>query len=257
MISQYSENEKKAISEAERLKDISVKYGVSYCTREDARYPSALKRLKNMPALLFYKGNIEIVNSHRNVALIGSRRLSANGKALSFNAGKIAGNAGLNVVNGLALGCDTEALKGALSVNGKCIAILPCGLDNILPKTNQGLAEEILEKGGCLLSEYPVGTPVQKYMYVQRDRLQSGISQGVIIIEADRESGTMHTASYAISQYKRLACYFHSLLEAASGNKYLEDTGKADVLKSEQDLSHFLQSLTQAEEYEQMRLDIF
>lgn len=257
MTSQYSEKEKKAISEAKRQKDISSKYGIFYCTKEDTQYPSALKKLKNMPAVLYYKGNIEIINRYKNVAVIGSRQFSASGKNLSFNAGKAAGNIGLNVVNGLALGCDTEALKGALSVNGKCIAILPCGLDNIQPKTNRKLAEEIIEKGGCLLSEYPVGTTLQKYMYVERDRLQSGISQGVIIIEANKESGTMHTATYAINQYKRLACYYHKLLELSSGNKYLEDMGKADILKSEQDLRLFLQSLTQEEEYEQMSLNLF
>lgn len=249
---QYSEKEKKALAEAERLKNISMNYGIAFCTKEDEHYPSALRKLNNMPALLYYKGNIEIINTYKNVAIIGSRQFSTNGKNISFNAGKIAVEAGLNVVNGLALGCDTEVLKGALSADGKCIAILPCGLENIQPKTNRRLAEEILEKGGCLLSEYPVGTNIQKYMYIERDRLQSGISQGVVIIEAEKESGTMHTASYAINQFKRLACYYHQLLQLSSGNKYLEDTGKAEILKSDQDLQSFLHDILNECDYEQL-----
>lgn len=255
MITSYSEKEKQILAEAERLKDISYKYGISYCFREDKNYPSSLKQIANMPPLIYYKGNIEIINNNRNLAIIGSRQFSANGKNISFNTGKLASEAGLNVVNGLALGCDTEALKGALSANGKCIAILPCGLDDVQPKTNRKLAEEILEKGGCLLSEYPVGSRIQKYMYVERDRLQSGISQGVIIIEAEKESGTMHTAKYAINQYKRLACYYHKMLEMSSGNKYLEDIGKAEILKSDHDLQIFLQTIVKENDYEQLTFD--
>lgn len=208
-----------------------------------------------MPALLYYKGNIEIINQHKNVAIIGSRKFSSSGKDAAFHAGKAAGKVGINVVNGLALGCDAEAIRGALSVNGKCIAILPCGLDNIQPKTNQKLAEEILSKGGCLLSEYPIGTNLQKYMYVERDRLQSGISQGVLIIEAEKESGTMHTASFAINQYKRLACYYHQLLKLSSGNKYLEDSGKATIIKSDDDLQIFYNSILGENTFEQLTLD--
>ena len=92
-------------------------------------------------------------------------------------------------------------------------------------------------------------------MYVERDRLQSGISQGVIIIEAEKESGTMHTAKYAINQYKRLACYYHRMLEMSSGNKYLEDIGKAEILKSDHDLQIFLQTIVKENDYEQLTFD--
>jgi DNA processing protein len=114
---------------------------------------------------------------------------------------------GITVVNGLALGCDTYALKGALSVGGKCIAVMPCGLDQIVPKSNYYLARTILENGGLLISEYPIGTKLEKYMYVERDRLQSTVSDAIIVIEASYQSGTMHTVRAARRQGKPTACY--------------------------------------------------
>ena len=84
---------------------------------------------------------------------------------------------GFDVVNGLAVGCDTAALRGALSEGGRCVAVLPCGLDMVVPSVNEYLAQEILEKGGCLISEYAEGTEPEKYRYVQRDRLQGRLSE--------------------------------------------------------------------------------
>lgn len=231
-----------------------MKYNIAVCREDDDRYPNELRNLKGMPSLLYYKGNIEIINQHKNIAAIGSRTLSEQGSKLAYRTGIKIAEEGFNLVNGLALGCDTLALKGALSVNGKCVVFLPCGLDRILPASNQKLVEEILEKGGCLLSEYPEKTAVQKYRYVERDRLQSGISQGVIVIEAEQNSGTMHTADFAMRQYKRLACYAYSLLQMSSGNQYLENTGKSTVLHDETGLAAFLDNIKQSQTYEQMKL---
>ncbi len=112
-----------------------------------------------------------------------------------------------------------------------------------------------MEKGRCLLSEYPVGTGVQKYQYVERDRLQSGISQGVLVIEAEKTSGTMHTADFADRQFKRLACYYYMLLERSSGNRYLEESSKAQVLETKTDLMEFIETIKKEEVYEQIKFD--
>lgn len=135
---------------------------------------------------------------------------------------------------------------------------MPCGLDEIIPKANQRLAEEILEKGGCLISEYPPGTKVQKYSYVQRDRLQSGVSNEVVIVEAELKSGTMHTAEFAMKQHKRLACFYYKMLELHSGNRYLEDTRKAQVLKSLEDMDVLIANVLAENEgeYEQLTLEL-
>ena len=243
------------INTAKYTKYENEKKGIYYCTKDDGVYPRQLKHIKNPPTVIYYKGNIEIVNKYKNVAVIGSRNYSENGGRLAYNTGKYVAERNINVVNGLALGCDTIALRGALDNNGKCIVWLPCGLDDIQPKTNRNLAQEIIEKGGCLLSEYPVGTRVKKGNYVERDRLQSGISQGVIIVEAEENSGTMHTARFAISQYKRLACYYHKLIEHSTGNKYLEENKGVDVLKQVLHLENFISDISNEEQFEQITLN--
>lgn len=257
MMSQYTEKEKRQLEQVEKMKDSLVRAGISLCKREENDYPRHLRELSGMPPVLYYKGNIGLLNYRKSIALIGTRTPSDAGRKLSYESGKKIGNANINLVNGLALGCDTEALKGALATGGKCVAIMPCGLDEIVPKANQRLAEEILEKGGCLISEYPPGTKVQKYSYVERDRLQSGVSKEVVIVEAELKSGTMHTAEFAMKQHKRLACYYYKLLELYSGNQYLESTGKARILKGLEDLDILIANVLSEKEceYEQLTLE--
>ncbi len=229
-------------------------FEINCCHQTDPEYPVAFRSLKGMPTQIYYRGNAALMNSKKCIAIIGSRQTSDAGRYYAYEAGKIAAENQLCVVNGLALGCDSEAIKGALSADGQCIAIMPCGLEQIQPKTNQKLADEILSTGGCLLSEYPVGMPLKKYMYVERDRLQSAVSQGVLIIEASAGSGTMHTADFAQRQYRRLACYASHLLKA-TGNQALEQTSNVNVLHSSNDLVPFLEQLKNDITCEQMTLD--
>lgn len=233
-----------------------VKEGkIEFCNPMEQYYPVELKNCVKNSSTLYYRGDISIINAYKNVAVVGSRKCSENGLKASYETGQIVAQLGLNLVNGLAIGCDTEAIRGALSMGGRCICILPCGLDLIQPKVNKKIAEEIIDNGGCLLSEYPIGTPVRKYQYVERDRLQSGISQGVLIIEAEEKSGTMHTIEYAQKQKKRLACYSYHLLKNATANKYLEEQNKAQILKQKSDVLSYLKNV-QTETYEQITLPI-
>lgn len=259
MIIQYIDKEKRKLEQTEKMREKMKKDGIAICKRDEEQYPRILRQLSGMPPVLYYKGNIGILNQQKSIALIGTRTPSDAGKTLSYESGRRIGTANINLVNGLALGCDTEALKGALAAGGKCVAVMPCGLDEIIPKANQRLAEEILEKGGCLISEYPPGTKVQKYSYVQRDRLQSGVSREVVIVEAELKSGTMHTAEFAMRQHKRLACFYYKMLELHSGNRYLEDTGKAQVLKSLEDMDVLIANVLAENEgeYEQLTLELF
>ena len=142
---------------------------------------------------------------------------------MAYNAGSIIGKNGFNLVNGLALGCDAEALKGALAAGGKCAVVLPCGINEIYPKSNQWIAEEVLKQGGCLISEYPEGTRPEKYRFVQRDRLQSGMSQGVLVVEAMEKVVLCILQSMQKNRIARLACYYHGLLKYSTGNNVLEN----------------------------------
>ena len=254
MKSMYSQKETDILNYAEMNKNKWKNMGIEYCTVEDERYPNTLKKITDRPVLLYYRGNIEIINEYHNIAVIGSRKCSLKGRKISYDTGKYLAEKNVNVVNGLALGCDTEALKGTIAGGGRCIGILPAGLDDILPKSNQKLADEIVMKDGCLISEYPVGTPVKKYQYVRRDRLQSGLSDGVLIVEAEEQSGTMHTVEFAQNQYKRLACYYHKLVELSSGNRKLEEAGQISVIEDKKRLEEFVEAVMKEQTYEQLTL---
>ena len=230
-------------------------YPIRVCQKEENDYPVLLKEITGSPSLIYYRGNIGILNQYKNVAVIGSRDVSLNGLRLAHQTGQIVAKAGCNLINGLALGCDTEAVRGALSTGNRCVAILPCGLDQIQPKTNEKLAMAILQQGGCLISEYTVGTSLQKYHYVERDRLQSGLSQGVIVIETHPNSGTMHTVNFAERQGRRLACYAAELLGQAEGNQILENKWKIQVLRNNNDLQSFVDYVIKEETFEQLKLE--
>ncbi len=222
---------------------------------ESSIYPKGLMTITNAPSKLYYAGSIGIINQHRNIAVIGSRQVSDNGILLAYQTGYALAKSDINVVNGLARGCDTYALDGALAVSGKCVAVLPCGLDQIVPRCNTGLAARILSKGGCLLSEYLPETVVQKYQYIERDRLQSGISEAVIVIESGYDSGTMHTVRYAMKQGRSIACFDSRLVKNASGNRWLEQQYGIEVFRTIEDLEHFLSKIQNQWKYRQMTVE--
>jgi len=204
--------------------------GTSIINYFDKDYPQSLKMIKNPPLHLFIKGNLNIF-TNKNIAIIGSRKPSSTGKNKAYQISKSLSKESLNIISGLALGCDTEAHKGALSVNGNTLAVLPGPLDNIYPSSNNKLSEEILEKNGCLLSEYLSNTKIINPNFVQRDRLQSGLSSLIIVIETSIDGGTMHTVNFAIEQNKKIACFgFNDDKNLIpSGNKEL--FSKQQVLK--------------------------
>ena len=224
------------------------------CLSTDKLFPKKLNILLDKPDRIFYRGDISIINN-KCVAIVGSRNCSQEGLRFAYQTAEMAVDKGFVVVNGLAIGCDAEALKGALSKNGRCVTVMPCGLEQIQPKSNKYIVEAILDNGGCIISEYAEGTPLQRYNYVKRDRIQSCISDSVIIIEAEEKSGTMHTANFATKQGKRLACYAAALMKHSSGNKYLEETKKAHALQSLKDAERFLDFVVEENGYEQIRLE--
>lgn len=229
-----------------------MNYSIQKCSNKDDIFPKSFKRLKGMPDLVYYQGDISILSNEKCVAIVGSRDCSQDGLEFSRKAGRVAADMGMVVVNGLALGCDTAALIGALEAGGKCVAILPGGLNHITPKSNMELANRILDAGGCLISEYESDFLPQRYTYVQRDRLQSAVSQGVLVIESRIDGGTMHTVDAAIKQNKKLAAYANALLNN-SGNKSIIDRGNA-AISDEKELKDFYISLKNDMDWEQLSL---
>lgn len=223
----------------------------------DNNYPERLLSISKPPIELYYRGNIDIINLNRNIAVIGSRHVSGQGMEAAFRIGYALGRREINVANGLALGCDTYALRGALAAGGTCVAVMPCGLEQIVPHSNTVLADQLLSNGSCLLSEYPIHTPIRRYQYVARDRLQSGISDGVIVVEAECDSGTMHTVRYALRQGKRLACIDSQLMRYSSGNRWIEKQKGAYVIRDAADLNDFIADIQNDIVYRQVTFDAF
>lgn len=163
-------------------------------------YPYLLSKIEKPPRVLYAVGNIDLLHEPA-IAIVGTRKPSNDGVKYAKEVAKIFVKRGFVIVSGLALGVDTFAIKSALENNGKVIAVLPT-LGKITPKSNKKLAEEILNNKGLLISEWNTKS-VQRYMFIERNRIISGISLGIIVIETGIKGGTMWTINYAKKQ-KRL-----------------------------------------------------
>ena len=195
-------------------------------TIKDKSYPKLLKEIKDAPEILYVRG--KILSEDSFFAVVGTRMASSYGKQIALEiAGELA-EAGLTIVSGLAPGIDTFAHTAAVERNKRTIAVLGTGLDekSIYPQSNLKLAQRILETGGCLISEYPPGTPGSKFTFPQRNRIISGLSIGVLIVEAKQKSGALITANWAKKQGRKIFAVpgpVHSL--NSKGPHYLIKTG--------------------------------
>ncbi|MBO7428148.1 MAG: DNA-protecting protein DprA [Paludibacteraceae bacterium] len=196
---------------AQKIIETSSQMGIGLVGYYDEEYPDVLRKTVNEegkldpPLLLWYRGDFSVTQLP-GFAVIGTREATPEGVAGGTYLSEELAKRGFNIVSGLAIGCDTCGHKGALKVGGKTTAILATGLDydSIYPPENQDLAEEIVEKGGLLISEYRIGTPVNRYSLVDRDRLQSGLSLATLVIQTGEQGGTMHAATATLQARKPL-----------------------------------------------------
>ena len=166
----------------------------------DELYPSLLKEIPEPPIILYYLGDIKIVD--KSIAIVGSRKHSSYGKVITEKFSKELSECGINIVSGLASGIDGIAHKTALKSDGKTTAVLGNGIDIIYPYENRKLFDEIKEKG-CIISEFPLGFKPSKFTFPQRNRIIAGLSYGIIITEAPEKSGALITANYGL-EYNRI-----------------------------------------------------
>lgn len=166
---------------------------------DDPRYPPLLREISDPPALLFVWGDVDVL-SRPQLAIVGSRKPTIDGRdnARRFAAGISA--AGYVVTSGLALGIDAEAHRGTLENKGLTIAVLGTGLDNVYPSTNKKLAAQITEQGGAVISEFPLQMRSYQSNFPQRNRIISGLAHGVLVVEAAEQSGSLITARFAGEQ---------------------------------------------------------
>lgn len=188
----------KARDEAARELDRAAAMNVEIITLDDERYPLLLKTIHGPPSLLYLKGKLEPRDVHA-VAIVGSRKCSVYGREQAERFGANLAGIGMTVVSGGARGIDTHAHKGALvPKNGRTIAVLGCGVDVVYPPENVALFDQIVAAGGAILSEFPLGTPPTAENFPRRNRIVSGMSRGVLVVEADVKSGALITAKYAM-----------------------------------------------------------
>lgn len=162
-------------------------------------YPSKLKNIYDPPQKLYVLGNRELLYQ-KIIAIVGMRKATQYGKKVAYTISKGLSQSGIVIISGLAIGIDTYAHIGA--IQGKTIAVLGSGINNIYPKENIELARKIIKNGGCIISEYEIREKPEKLHFPQRNRIISALSDGVTIIEAGKKSGALITAEFALEQGK-------------------------------------------------------
>jgi DNA processing protein len=174
-------------------------------------YPEQLRHIPDAPKLLYFSGPLAELCKEPCVAIVGSRKVTPYGRAVTEKlAGELA-RQGVVIVSGLALGVDSIAHEAALRAHGRTIAVLPRDIEHIYPVSHTGLAQRILSAGGALISEYPEGSDLHKFQFLERNRIIAGLSRGVIIPEAAARSGSLNTANAALEQGREVmavpVCY--------------------------------------------------
>ena len=178
----------------EKLKKLKI----DYLSISDKDYPENLKEIDDAPYVLYVRGKLKSADASA-VAIVGSRKMTAYGREVAQRFSTELASYGITIVSGLARGIDTESHKGALSAGGRTIAVIGAGLDNIYPPENTKLAEEIAGRG-AVISEYPLGYPAMPLNFAARNRIISGLSRAVLVVEGAEQSGTLLTATHAAKQ---------------------------------------------------------
>ena len=171
----------------------------------DYKYPKKLKIINNPPKALYCIGNIELLNDY-GIAIVGARKCSDYGAKVTINFSEKLSEYGLTIISGMAIGIDTMAHKGALKNNGKTIAVLPSGFNNIYPPQNKELFKQILKRGGLIVTEYENNQKVKSELFISRNRIVSGLSLGTLLIEGGNRSGASITARLTRGNEKPLFC---------------------------------------------------
>ncbi|MBQ8299367.1 MAG: DNA-processing protein DprA [Clostridia bacterium] len=180
-----------------------MRYEMKYLKRGDMRFPKNLESLPDCPDVIYVWGNVDILNDF-SLAMVGSRNCSEFGKIFATEMAQKLNGKNIIIVSGLALGVDSAAHRGCVNNNGKTIAVLGGGFDNVYPKENMRLIDEIIENGGAVITEYMPEDPPLRKNFIDRNRIIAALSEGVILIEAKEKSGSLTTIRHAINLNKKI-----------------------------------------------------
>ena len=228
------------------------KLGLNIVTIKDENYPAKLKEISNPPPLLYCRGEIFKPQDEFALAVVGTRKITPYGEQVTQDIVRELTQNGLCIVSGLALGIDSMAHKACIETQGRTLAVLGNGLDSIYPASNLPLARRILDTGGLIVSEFPLGTPSFKSNFPHRNRIISGLSLGTLVIEAAASSGSLITAGLALDQNREIFAVPGSINSSASkGPNKLIKQGAIPVT-SAQDILQAL-NLEQAKNFNKVR----
>jgi len=189
----------KDLSESQQILRRCTDERIHICTYYDGAYPTRLKNIADPPLVLYCKGVLPDLNEQPVIAVVGTRKFSAYGISAAKRMGYQIARCGAVVVSGAAKGIDSAAMTGALTGGGTVIGVLGCGVDVVYPASNHSLYQDV-QLQGCLVSEFPPGTPPLKWNFPKRNRIISGLSCGVLVVEAPENSGALITARRAAEQ---------------------------------------------------------
>lgn len=220
---------------------------------QNSTYPELLRQIPDAPKQLYVLGDIKRFMQQPRLAVVGSRKITAYGRSTTTNLVGQAARKGLAIVSGLALGVDSVAHQAALDNNGLTLAVMPCGLDHIYPASHRNLAKRILANNGVLVSEYPENTEPFKEHFIARNRIVSGLSDGVLITEAAEKSGTLHTANFALEQGRTVMAVPGNITsQLSAGTNNLIKTGATPIT----DVNDILNALGLEELGAQQQIDL-
>jgi DNA processing protein len=224
------------------------RYGVKVLIYSDSGYPSRLKEIYDYPPILYVRGSL-LAEDEWCLAVVGTRRATVYGRQVTEEIVADLARSRITIVSGLAKGIDSVAHRSALEAGGRSIAVFACGLDMVYPSENTDLARRVMQQG-ALVSEYPLGTRPKPDNFPRRNRIMSGISLGVLVIEAGETSGALITANMALEQNREVLAVPGSILSPASrGTNHLIQEG-AKLVRSYRDILEELNLTAVAQQIE-------
>ncbi|PMP97523.1 MAG: DNA-protecting protein DprA [Thermodesulfobacterium geofontis] len=232
----YSETE--IINLAQKELEKAEKEKVRILFIKDKEFPEKLKTISYPPLFLYVKGNF--LQDKNLIAIIGSRKPTSYGKEVAYKFSKKLAENNVGIVSGLARGIDSISHIGALDSGGYTIGVLGCGVDIVYPAENRELFKKIIKNGGVIISEFPFGTKPKKENFPMRNRIISGLCEGIVVIEAGRKSGTLITAKWALNQGREVFAIPGSVFSSQSeGTHYLIKEGANMITSPEEILDYF------------------
>lgn len=222
----------------EKLYELMENFKIKYVTLKDETYPKLLKNTVNPPPILYYRGKIP--QTEKTIGIVGIRKATVYGIKTANTFAKELSEKGVVIISGGARGIDSAAHKGALLGKAPTVTVAACGLDKTYPPENRNLFEEIILKGGCIISEYAPGTPPLGRQFPARNRIIAGMSRGVIVIEAAERSGSLITSDFALEEGRDVFALPGNIwVESSKGTNNLLKNGAFCCTSSEDILSEY------------------